>query len=50
MPSQTHCPCTNNPFIHFVYGNHNLMARSGWNSAKQYFREGMLALPYGAKP
>ena len=33
-------------FIHFVYGNQNQMAHSGWNSAERYFREGMLALPY----
>ena len=24
-------PCTNNPFIHFVYGNHDLVARGGWS-------------------
>ena len=26
-PLKTRCPCTINPFIHFVYGNHDLVAR-----------------------
>ena len=46
MPAQTRRIYTINPFIHFVYGNHDLMARGGSVCAERYFREGMLALPY----
>ena len=45
-PPENRCSCTNNLFIHFVYSNHDLMARGGSVGAERYFREGMLALPY----
>ena len=46
MPSRTRCVCTINPFIHFIYGNHNLVARSGRVCAEQYRRADMQVRPY----
>ena len=46
MFALTRCACKNNPFIHFVYGNQNHVARGGSTSAKWHYREGMLALLY----
>ncbi len=48
MPSLTRCVCTINTFIHFIFGNHNSMARGDYNDTKRYFRADMLVRPYNS--
>ena len=46
-PPETQRARTNEIVHHLVHGNYNQVAHSGWNSVERYFRQGMLARPYG---